>query len=514
MAYPGVGPDLVAKSIKIEGLANIKIAGEAPKVISDEKGYIVNTRMIPNAWIGVAENWDVPLSLGGKIAAVDSSSKAPFKGLDFTLDQLLCFWDKTANNGKGAPVPPPPSLNLQTSKTHENGFSTTTSGVALLGLTDGDVEVMGTITVATPPAMTFDVTSVTLVGTKSTIPTISLDNLQYNSVGPNPFPNYIQNSKFFAVWTEFFQDLLGSSEAAKLITAKINGALLDPDNLKTISDLLETQISNALDKIFDSTVVADNSVTSGENAVDTYFFNRTRGALNDKSSSRYVPALILSSTSPKLDPFETKNLEISGSFSTSVLGQKVMISDIILSDLVVNGVSNTVALPQNVVFGANQEATATLLMGEVPPGTQVKVDGKKVTVPSPPLKASSPFTLNMQVNQNDPVPIKGTLTISVMNKSHTAGLKNVVTASGDDPSELQITFTEIVVQADPSDVTLGLDLPKDEEQYEIFLNQFLNQDALINAIMDAINGAIPNELDEISKSVTEFAKNTLNSIGT
>ncbi|MEI8633327.1 hypothetical protein P4S72_17245 [Vibrio sp. PP-XX7] len=410
-------------------------------------------------------------------------------------------------------VAPPPTLKLKTSDTYENGFISSTTGVALMGLTEGELSTNSTVTVTTPPALNFNVNSVKLIGTKSTNPKITLDNLQYNSVDPNPFPNYIDNSSFFPVWTQFFQQLLNTGEAASMITNKVNATLLDPNNRTQISNLLNSQVSNALDTVYDSTAVACHSVSGNVNDVDEYIFNRARGALNDKTSSRYVPALILSSTSPTLDPFEATDLDVSGSFSTSVVGQNIQISDIKLSDLVINSISNTVALPENVVFGDNQQATATLLLGEVPSGTQVKIDNKIVTVPSPPVKASSPFSLNIQVNTNEPVPIAGTLTISVTNKSGTAGLKNVLTATGDTPEQLKLIFNEINIQTDPSDVTLGLDLPPDAQQYEIFLHSFLNQPDLINAIINAINGYIPQELDQISKTLTKFAKKALNSIG-
>ncbi|MEI8633326.1 hypothetical protein P4S72_17240 [Vibrio sp. PP-XX7] len=98
VTYPNVGPDLVAGNIEIDGLANIKIKGGEPKVISDEKGYTTTIYIIPNAWKNQKGDWDVPLSLGGEVAAIDSNSKKKFKGLNFILDQMLCFYDHQKRN--------------------------------------------------------------------------------------------------------------------------------------------------------------------------------------------------------------------------------------------------------------------------------------------------------------------------------------------------------------------------------------------------------------------------------
>jgi hypothetical protein len=299
-----------------------------------------------------------------------------------------------------------------------------------------------------------------------------------------------------------------------LLTTQINTALNSSGNLGEVAGLLTSQIASALNTIFGSTQVSGSTAGPGSNAVDEYIFNRARGAFNDKSSYIYVPTVMLSSTSPQLDPYTAVNLSIPGPFTTTVFGQQIQITNILLSTLVIHGLSNLIASPDNIIFGANQQATATLLLGEVPHGTQVNVKGTMVTVPSPPITAASPFSLDIQVGSNAPLTITGTLNLQLVNNSGTLGATTALSAAGDTPQQLVLTYTNVTLVAGSGDVTMTITLPPGSEQFEIFINAFLGQDALIQAIMGALNGYISQNLGEISQAATQFAQNALNSLGT
>lgn len=505
---PNTGPNLVATNIEIQGLANIKISGQPPLVTSNNQGYQAQIALGLNAYPYNGASWSQPLALSGSEQGTDTNSGSAFQGLSFVLTQTLCFADKSGNV-----VALPPSLGLTPSAANPNGFDCSASGIALLTLTNAQAVANGTVTVASPPALQFALNSLNLAAVQGSVPTFSLQNLDYQSLSPIPFPQAISAKAFYRPWTAFFQQLIATNDAAQMLTSQINGALMSPGNMAQVASLLTSQITSALDTIFGSTQVADSTVDTDANDVDKYIFNRARGALNDPSGYVYVPTVILGSKSPQLDPLTATNLSIDGPFSTSVLGQSVQLSNISLANLVINGLSNVIAPPNSTIFGANQQATATLLLGEVPAGTKVNVNGQQVTVPSPPVTASTPFSLNIQVNQNQPIPISGTLNLSLVNTSGTLGVTTTLYSDGDNPQQLALTYTQVTLVAGSGDVTLTISLPSEDQQYQIFINAFLGQDALIQAIIGAINDYIGQNLGQISQAATQFAQNALNNLG-
>ncbi|HYF89710.1 hypothetical protein [Azospirillum sp.] len=508
VALPGAGVNLVATNIDIQGLANIKISGQPPLVTSNNQGYQAQIALNLNAYPDNGASWSQPLALSGSEQGTDTNNGTAFQGLGFVLTQTLCFVDKS-----GTVVAPPPSLGLTPSAANPNGFDCSATGIALLTLTNAQVLANGTVTVASPPALQFSLNSLDLAAVQGAVPTFTLQNLDYQSLTPVPFPQAISAAAFYPLWTGFFKQLIATNDAAQMLTNQINGALMSPDNMAQVANLLTSQISSALDTIFGSTQVADSTVDTDANDVDKYIFDRARGALNDPSGYVYVPTVILGSKSPQLDPLTATNLSIGGPFSTSVLGQSVQLSNISLANLVINGLSNVIAPPNSTIFGVNQQATATLLLGEVPAGTQVNVNDQKVTVPSPPVTASTPFSLDIQVNQNQPIPISGTLNISLVNNSGTLGVTTSLYSDGDTPQQLALTYTQVTLVAGSGDVTLAITLPPEDQQFQIFINAFLGQDALIQAIIGAINDYIGQNLGQISQAATQFAQNALNNLG-
>jgi hypothetical protein len=508
VAMPNVGPNLNANNVEIQGLANIQVSGQEPTVTSNEQGYDAQITLNPNAYTESAA-WCQPLALAGLESGTDSNSGQAFQGLSFALSQTLCFVDKKNNI-----VAPPPTLGLTPSPGHPNGFDCTATGIALLGLSQAEVVADSTVTVSSTPALQIGLKNLQLLGQQSAAtPVYALQNLDYQQLSPIPFPAVISNTMFFPVWTTFFKNLLSTPDAAQMLTTQVNNALMDPGNRAQVETLLNSQLTSIFNDVFGSSQIASGGVDADANAVDKYLFNRARGAINDPASYIYLPALVLGSNSPVLEPYTAVNLQISGPFSTTVLGQTIQISDIVLGSLVINGLSNLVGLPANITFGANQQANATLLLDMLNPGPTLNVDGHPRTVPSPPANASTGFTLNVQVNQNPPIPISGTLNITLNNNSKTLGVNTSLTASGDDPKTLTLTYSNIALVAGNGDVTLGLVLPPDDQEYQLFLNAFLNQPALIQSIIGAINGYIGQNLGQISQAATQFAQQVLNNIG-
>lgn len=506
---PELGPDLNITSIEIDGFANIQVGGQPPAVTSSNEGYAAQITLNLNAYASTGQSWNQALALAGPEQGTDSSTGAAFRGLGFTLTQCLCFVDR---NGKV--VAPPPTLGLKPSASNPDGFDCSASGIALL--TIGNAKVAASSTVSVTPggsALVISVGSIQLQGTQGATPSFALQNMQYQDMVPVPFPAYIGTSIFYGPWTQFFKQLLSTPDAAQMLSGQVNGALMSPDNLAQVQGLLNQQLNNAFDDIFGSTQVAGSTVDTDANAVDKYLFNRARGALNDTNSYVYLPTVMLGAKSPVLEPYTAVNLSIPGPFTEPVMGLNIAISDIVLQNLAIQGLSNVVAPPNNMVFGSNQQASATLLLGTLNPGPMVQVNGAPRTVPAPPVTASTPFSLNVQVGQNAPIPLSGTLSISIQNRSNTLGVQTTLTSAGDTPDELQITYSQILLVAGDNDVSLTISLPDGEAQYESFINAFLSQSQLIQAILSALNGYIADNLPQISQGATQFAKSALNNLG-
>lgn len=504
---PNAGPNLSATSIEIQGLANILVDGQ-PSAQSNDQGYNAPITLKLNAYPSKGNSWNQPLALAGSVQGTDSSNSQPFKGLNFTLTQTLCFMTTG-----GQVVAPPPTLHLPPSSGNQNGFDCSASGIVLLNLTDAKIVADAKVTVSNAPALQIGLNSLQLHGQQGATPVYTLQNLDYQSLTPTLFPGYIDVSIFYSIWSKFFKEVLASGDAAQLLTTQVNNALSSPDNLSQVEKLLDSQLTSVFNDLFGSTQVAGGGVDTNANAVDKYLFDRARGALNDRSSYVYLPTLVLGSNSPTLEPYTATNLNIPGPFSTTVFGQTVKISDIVLQSVVINGLSNLVAPPNNIVFGANQQASATLLLGTLNPGPTLNVNNGSRTVPSPPATASTPFTLKVQVNTNTPIPINGTFNISLQNNSHTLGVQTALSSSGDTPQTVELTYSNITLVAGDSDVKLKVILPSNEQQYEMFIDGFLNQSALIQGIISALNGYIGQNLAQISQSATQFVRNALKNLG-
>ncbi|GEM_PF-3913650 len=507
----GCGPDLHVTRIEIDGLANIAVSGQPPAVTSSNAGYDATITLDLNAYPSTQQPWNDALALAGPEQGVDSNGGTAFEGLSFMLTQCLCFYERKS----GKVVPPPPTLGLAPSSRSPNGFDCTASGIALLTLSNAKVVAGTTVDVnGQDTALQIVLNSIELQGTQAATPAFSLKNLQYQSMAPVPFPAYISNKVFYAPWSTFFKNLLATADAAQMLTRQVNQALADGNNRTQVQNLLNQQLNSAFDSIFGSTQVAGSTVDTDANAVDKYLFNRARGALNDRSSYVYVPTLVLGSTSPVLEPYTAVDLTIAGPFSTKVMSTiTISISDIVLQNLAIHGLSNVVAPPDAIVFGSNQQASAKLLLGSMDPGPTVQVKGTPRTVPSPPATANTPFTLNVQVNQNTPIPIGGTLSLSLQNTSGTLGVRTTLNASGDTPDDLALNYSQILLVAGDGDLAMTITLSDGDAQYGTFINAFLGQSQFIEGILSALNQAIQDNLAQISEAATKFARSALNNLG-
>lgn len=506
--YPGVGPDLTVRQIEIAGLSNVIISGDAPQVTISDAGYNVHFKLNFNAYPSDGQNWNQPLALSGNQPGVDSDNQAHFMGLSFALSQCLGFFPRRSTTI--APVPP--TLHLPPSPGHPNGFDCEASGLALLLVTNAEVVANTIITVsADGKAMQVSVKQLTLQAASGATPVYTLQNMQWETMSPTVSSNF---SDYYSVWNSFYKDLLATPDAATLLTTNVNNALNSAGNLAQVEKLLNQQMVSIFDKIFGSTQVANSSVDTDTNAVDRYLFNRARAALNDAASYVYVPALVLGSASPVLEPYTVGNLTLAGPYTTSFMGQTLAVSQVVLSSLVIRGLSNLLAPANSIIFGGNQQATANLLLGTMNPGPTLNVKGQTMTVPSPPETASTPFRLNVQVGSNTPIPLSGTLLLTLQNTSGTLGVNTTLTATGDTPEQLNLIYSAITLVAANADLTITVKLDgSGGGPYSTLVSSVLNQDVVKQAILSELNQYIGGNMSQISQAATQFARNALNSLG-
>ncbi len=506
--YPNAGPDLDILQIDIAGLANVVINGAAPQVTSSATGYSAQITLDFNAYPATGASWNAQLALAGTQAGIDSNNQQKFLGLAFTLAQPLAFVARRSTT----PVAPPPTLHLAPSSGHPDGFDCQAGGIALLEVGQAELVAQTTVTVsADGKNLQISLQKLTLQGTNGGTPTFTLQNLQWLTMAPTLSSDF---SGFYDIWTTFYKNLLATPEAAALLATNINTALNDGGNISQVESLLDAQLASAFDSIFGSTQVAGSTVDPDTNAVDKYLFNRARAALNDPASYVFVPAQVLGSNAPVLEPYTAVDLTIAGPYSTSIAGQALTVSQIVLASLAITGLSNLVAPADNIVFGVNQQATANLLLGKLNPGPTVTVRGQPKTVPSPPATASTPFSLNVQVGSNTPIPLSGTLNLTLQNTSGTLGVNTALTATGDTPDQLELNYSAITLVAADADVTVAVTLDGGSGPlYSGFVTSVLNQSQAKEAIVSALNGYIGGNLGDISAAATTFARNTLNNLG-
>lgn len=506
--YPGAGLDLTLQQIEIDGLANVSVSGTAPQITINDAGYTAQIKLDFNAYPSTGDSWNQQLALGGTQQGVDSDNGQSFAGLGFSLSQPLCFF-----SGHGTtPAPIPPSMHLPESNGHPNGFDCSAGGVALLQVGKAELIASTTITVS-PDGKTIQIglDKLTLQGAGGTVPSFTLQNLQWTSMAPVLFSDF---SLYYTIWTTTYKALLGTPDAAKFLTTSINNALNSADNRAAVEKLLNQQLANAFDSIFGSKQVAGGGVDTDTNAVDKYLFDRARAALNDPSSYVYVPALVLGSTSPVLEPYTATNLKIDGPYSTSFMSQTLSVSQIVLSDLAIKGLSNLVAPASGIVFGSNQQASASLRLGTLNPGPTLNVDGNSKTVPSPPASASTPFSLDVQVGSNTPIPLSGNMTVTLTNTSGTLGVDTTLTASGDTPDQLTLNYSAITLVAADADVNIAVQMDGDGNSiYDTFIDEIVNQGPVKEALLAQLNSYIGANLGQIDAAATQFARDALNKLG-
>lgn len=506
--YPGTGLNLTLQQIEIDGLANVSVSGTKPQVNISDAGYTAQIKLDFNAYPSTGESWNQQLALGGTQQGIDSDNSQPFVGLGFSLSQPLCFFARHGNT----PMPIPPTLHLPESNGHPNGFDCNAGGVALLLV--GKAELIASATITVSPdgkAIQIGLDKLTLQGVGGALPSFTLQNLQWTSMAPVLFSDF---SLYYSIWSTTYKTLLGTPDAAKFLTTNINNALNSTDNRATVEKLLNRQLANALDSLFGSDQVADSVGDTDTNAVDKYLFNRARAALNDPSSYVYVPALVLGSTSPVLEPYTATNLKIDGPYHTDFMGQTLTVTQIVLSNLAIHGLSNLVAPASGITFGSNQQASANLRLGTLNPGPTLTVDGNSKTVPSPPASASTPFSLDIQVGSNTPIPLSGTLTLTLTNTSATLGVDTTLTASGDTPDQLTLNYDAITLVAADADLDIAVHMDGDGNAlYDKFIGEILNQASVKEAFLAQLNSYIGANLGQIDAAATQFARNALNKLG-
>lgn len=496
---PGANPSMSIKEVEIQGLANIKISSSEPVVKEYGDAYNAVILLDFNEYPSTGEEWNQQLTLSGTANGIDAKTKEPFLGMEFSVDQCLCF-----TSDKHSCVPLPEGVEQLPSHCSPDGFINTTSGQISISLTDTKISADTTIKVSPDNKnLSIEIHSLTMLGTSSGLPVFKIKNLGINH--NDDTKNYVE------AWRTFISSIVELPDFAKNINEKINDALNVAENRQRIESTLNKQLSSALDNVFDTPAGGGFVPEQGSdyNQVDQYILYRIKSALNSQNSQFYVPKLVLSSKEPILEPLSTGNIDIPGSYHVNMLGVGIMLLDVKLpGGLTINGFSNAV-IPSNKVSFKNDLLHASLQIGQLDPGPTLNVDGLSKRVPDPPLKISSLFSMMIGVEDGTPLgPIKGRLNIKINNNGINApDLLISLRGAGDNPNNLTLTFTNIILNALPEEIDIKINL--DDEQWNDVATVLANQSSLKTAIINELNEQIVGKLPDLSMSVTDFVKSQL-----
>ncbi|WP_338849085.1 hypothetical protein V8J88_09030 [Massilia sp. W12] len=495
------GPDINITELEIDGLANVRISGAPPQVTQSDQDYRCTITLEFNAYKSDGAPWNQPLTVSGNQTAQDSKTNASFKGFRFQASQCLNFVD--ASN---QPISLPKGVDYPPSTCNPLGFDDLSSGVMQLGIAQAELLADVSIGVANGN-LSLTLHSLSLQKPGGGDPVYSLNNLSIDS------NQYTQ--PFVSVWTQFLQGAIQTPDMQKQLTGNFNQSLNSADNLSQVQKTLQEQLNNAINKVMGSTALASGGGDDDSNAVDIYLYNRMRGAVNDANSYLYVPVLVLGNTSPQLEPWNPGPITIPGTLAQqTVQGIPVSMNDLSMSNLSATGLSNLLAPAAGISFSAAQSNTSFLL-GRLNPGPTLTVKGQRMTVPNPPFTLVSPFTVSVSVNHSpNPIAVGGTLTLMLQpaDSNSPLGVSTVQSASGDTASNLEITFSSIVLAANPADISVQITLTQGQA-FDPFVNGLLNSDDSKKHLLAALNTYLSQNLAQISASATQFARQALANMG-
>ena len=290
------------------------------------------------------------------------------------------------------------------------------------------------------------------------------------------------------IWLNISNNALNSPDASTTMLQSVTQALNEPSNLNSLNETMTSQVKSLLNSLFgEPAQLPTDENQNVDNPADLYIFDRIRAALNDPGSELYLPQLILSVSSPTLEPLVVDKLDLGPQKVGGLTWDPNELSNIDVQGLANNTVAaDQVTLQQPLLIFLSTQ-------GGLTSSTERTIGNKEV--PAPPLMLSADFSLTPPGGID---PVTGTLAAK-LNQSH---LDVTATASGAELDELVITFQKMVFQADTSNLDIDLTVTSDSAMNS-FAQSVVDEDSVKQELIDQINSQISNYLPDISQQVTQ-----------
>jgi hypothetical protein len=433
-----------AQPIQIIGLQNVKVANVSELTATDDD-YRITMTLVLNAWPDYP-----PMSIS-----------APY-----ALSQDICL----ANTGSG-------TCNGNAS-TDINGSGS--ADVRILGAAisaDANIGITGQDTAR---QLVVSLNAVKLVGDGAGVtPSLNVDSLTIDA----SVSQFLLN-----VWKNAATQAITSQDGCSAIFTQIEAALNSANNLGSLSSTLTAQLRSVLDGAFDT--VSAGSLPShpqvpGVNQVDQYLVDRATYSLNTQGSDFYLPQLITSISNPQLEPLQISTISVPD-ISIPVLG--VTATQVGLSQVSVVGLSNLLTPAAQMVFQPHRLSFVAALGTLNPPPV---FPGQATQVPAPPMQLKGSFSMTITGTV-----VAGSIAITLNQPT----LSVTVDSEGDKLDNLQLHFSTLSIGvADPKDLVIAVQL---DSAFQGMINEALNTPSIQTQILEAVNGAVQDNLGQISSAVT------------
>lgn len=289
-------------------------------------------------------------------------------------------------------------------------------------------------------------------------------------------------SDFQDIISELITSFMSAQDASTAVFAQMEASLNSADNIGALTSTLSAQVGAFLDARLGAVTgpLPSDEGQKSNNLVDLYLFDRIRYSLNNPASSWYVKTLLDGYQNPSLNPFRPEDLNI-GSFE---IFAGFNLDNVTLSGIVIEGFPNA-TVPAEQMILAPPSLTLTVMLGSLSSGTTA--------------------TANFSATYSNG---SGRLSFGIRAAIQSIALTSVVTPSGDDASELNLTFNSIGVTL-PSTSALQISI-SDQSGMGPAVQKILNTPPIQAKIVSAINSQFQSHLKDISNEVTSLIKAMLN----
>jgi hypothetical protein len=293
-------------------------------------------------------------------------------------------------------------------------------------------------------------------------------------------------------WVTLANQAFDSPDAKANLIANLNQTLNEQKNRDSISGTLLGQLNNGLDNIFGpvpSTGLPDDTRQQVGNAADLYILARVKASLNNPTSNYYLPMLLMKNSSPQLEPYPVSSIDLG---DQNIKG--LPWGPNTFSSIVIRGLSNNIALPENVLL-KDPDLTITTIQG--------RLTAPPAGIPSPPLVIAGNFSLTPKGMRA----ITGNFNVNVAESN----LKIVCTASGDRVEMLAVRFSQLQLLVDTTQINIQLNFPGDSGPLASLANQVVQTSSVKSGIVSKINDTLSSSatLQSFSNQITQGLKDMI-----